>query len=452
MLMQCHGGMVPLEDGSASPILTIGSGPVGGMVGTQRLAAELGHRERHRHRHGRHELRRRDHRGPRAARSPPRRVLGKYTLQDPRRRGHLDRRGRRLDRLGRGALGHAARRPAQRELEPRARRATASAARSRRSPTPTSSSATSTPRRCSAPRARARSGPIATSPRQAIQRVAEPLGLSVTDAALGIAEIVDAKMANLLENVVVGRGFDPRDFTIFSFGGSGAIHAAGYARELGHLRGARSPARSRPCGAPSASRSSDIRHTQEGDVQLVSPIDAGELAGVYEGIEDGLLEQFGDGAATATSKPELKRYARMRYEWQRNELEVGVPTGALDDETLKAVTADFEERYEQRYGVGGAAARRALRDRQRAGGGVRADGHRRQGAPAERRAATTQKASRLVAFKRGEEPQETPGLRRHRRRRRRGDLRPGGHRPPDHRHRGAAGRGRDAHASAATSS
>src|SRR6202012_2988103 len=47
---------------------------------------------------------------------------------------------------------------------------------------------------------------------------------------------------------------------------------------------------------------------------------------------------------------EIRRFARMRYEWQRNELEVSVPAGALDGDVLESVTADFEQRYEQRYG------------------------------------------------------------------------------------------------------
>jgi N-methylhydantoinase A len=240
---------------------------------------------------------------------------------------------------------------------------------------------------------------------QAIRRVAEPLGLSVTDAALGIAEIVDAKMANLLENVVVGRGFDPRDFTIFSFGGSGAIHAAGYARELG-ISEVLIPGEVASVWSAFGIALSDIRHTQEADVQLVSPIDAGELQKVYEGIERGLLESFGsddgDGA-----KPELKRFARMRYEWQRNELEVTVPTGDLDDDTLTEVTAGFEERYEQRYG---SAA--LLPDARFEIVNVRSEASVPTGIDVQAQPPSGErdehKPSRRVAFKRGEEPQDTP--------------------------------------------
>ena len=40
--MQCHGGMVPLGIGADRPIFTIGSGPVGGLIGCARVCKELG--------------------------------------------------------------------------------------------------------------------------------------------------------------------------------------------------------------------------------------------------------------------------------------------------------------------------------------------------------------------------------------------------------------------------
>src|SRR5262249_40934771 len=41
-IMQCHGGMVPLGIGADRPIFTIGSGPVGGLIGCARVCEELG--------------------------------------------------------------------------------------------------------------------------------------------------------------------------------------------------------------------------------------------------------------------------------------------------------------------------------------------------------------------------------------------------------------------------
>ena len=65
------------------------------------------------------------------------------------------------------------------------------------------------------------------------QHIAKPLGLELSEAAMGIHRIADAQMLRALREVSTQRGRDPRDFTLVAFGGSGPVHAAGLARELG---------------------------------------------------------------------------------------------------------------------------------------------------------------------------------------------------------------------------
>ena len=68
------------------------------------------------------------------------------------------------------------------------------------------------------------------------EKIADPLGPSVTDAALGIHRVVTAQMAEGIRLVSVRQGFDPRDFTLLPLGGSGGIHACALAEELGIRR------------------------------------------------------------------------------------------------------------------------------------------------------------------------------------------------------------------------
>lgn len=65
------------------------------------------------------------------------------------------------------------------------------------------------------------------------QFIARPLGLSVTEAALGIHVIVNANMAQTLRRVSIKRGYDPREFTFVPFGGAGAVQAGRLAEEIG---------------------------------------------------------------------------------------------------------------------------------------------------------------------------------------------------------------------------
>lgn len=61
--------------------------------------------------------------------------------------------------------------------------------------------------------------------RRAVATVAEPLGLSVEDAAAGIIDIVNENMFGALRLVSIQQGYDPRDFALIAFGGAGPLHA-----------------------------------------------------------------------------------------------------------------------------------------------------------------------------------------------------------------------------------
>lgn len=67
----------------------------------------------------------------------------------------------------------------------------------------------------------------------AIERgVGEPLGLDLQAAARGIIDIINANMRNLIRQISVQQGHDPRDYALVAFGGGGPVHAVALAREL----------------------------------------------------------------------------------------------------------------------------------------------------------------------------------------------------------------------------
>ena len=65
------------------------------------------------------------------------------------------------------------------------------------------------------------------------EHVAQPLGISVEDAAHGIRAVANSAMSRAIRAVSVERGLDPRDFTVVAMGGNGGIHALDVARQLG---------------------------------------------------------------------------------------------------------------------------------------------------------------------------------------------------------------------------
>ncbi len=68
--------------------------------------------------------------------------------------------------------------------------------------------------------------------RNAVQELSDSLGLEMEETALGILKLANTIMAKALRIVTVERGHDPRDFTMYVFGGAGPLHGADLAKEL----------------------------------------------------------------------------------------------------------------------------------------------------------------------------------------------------------------------------
>ena len=70
----------------------------------------------------------------------------------------------------------------------------------------------------------------------AMQRLADSLGTSVHETALGVYRVANASMARALRRVTVKRGVDARSCSLIAFGGAGPMHAVALAREFGIAR------------------------------------------------------------------------------------------------------------------------------------------------------------------------------------------------------------------------
>ena len=193
----------------------------------------------------------------------------------------------------------------------------------------------------------------------AVQRIAKPLGLSLMEAASGIARIAEFKMADIIRKMTVEKGFDPRDFVLFAFGGAGAAHAGVFAYELG-VRKVVIPQKdiaSTWCAFGAAS--ADILHVYEQvDIQA-SPFDASRVNAGLDALERKANEQMDrDGIA----KPR-RRFAfslDMRHRGQINEVEVVLAGKRLHGVTTHALHRRFYQRYEQIFGRGSSYAEARL--------------------------------------------------------------------------------------------
>jgi N-methylhydantoinase A len=171
---------------------------------------------------------------------------------------------------------------------------------------------------------------------QAIRvRVAEPLGLSLHDAARGILAIADSNMVGAIRVVSVERGHDPRDFTLVPFGGAGPLHGCALAELLGVTRVLVPPAPGVLCaeGLLAAALKSEFSRT------LPRPDEWDAADAVFAALEQEANAWF-DTERVAADDRKTTRVALLRYEGQGSELAIVWPGGAA---AARVVFADAHQ-------------------------------------------------------------------------------------------------------------
>jgi N-methylhydantoinase A len=186
--------------------------------------------------------------------------------------------------------------------------------------------------------------------RAALARVGEPLGLSAEQTASAALRIVDNQMADAIRLVSVNQGLDPREFALYACGGAGAVHAAAIAGELG-IRRIVVPLSDLASGWSAFGVAGAEPLVVEDVAQpMREPFDPELLNGLWERLERDALARLvrqGVPAEQAT----LTRHADIRYSLQVNEVEVDAPGGSYDAGTVAELIVAFEAEYARRYGA-----------------------------------------------------------------------------------------------------
>jgi len=179
------------------------------------------------------------------------------------------------------------------------------------------------------------------------EKIARPLGLSVTDAAAGIISVVNAHMGRILRVVSVARGLDPRDFSLVAFGGAGPMHAADLAAELQIPRVIvpEAPGLFSALGLLWADLRADFGVTARRNVDAANaPFLQAQLDGL-EAEASAWLER----EAVVRARRRLVRSADMRYPLQNYEINVTLPPGRVSTTWLKRAREAFHAAHEQLY-------------------------------------------------------------------------------------------------------
>ncbi len=183
------------------------------------------------------------------------------------------------------------------------------------------------------------------------EKIAEPLGLSVEEAALGIYRIVCRNMIDAIRLGSISRGYDPREFALIAFGGAGAAFTAEIARELKIAKVVipRSPG----VGAAAGLLSTDIKYEYMVSCwSEMDQLDPGLASEKFQSMQqEGRRELLDDGFSDDDIR--YRYQADCRYAGQGYELLVDVPaeTDAADwkDQVVEAFHRAHERQYLRRF-------------------------------------------------------------------------------------------------------
>ncbi len=187
---------------------------------------------------------------------------------------------------------------------------------------------------------------------RAVGALGKQVGLEPEEAAAGILRINNAKAAELIRQQTVIRGYDPRDFIVYAYGGAGPLHAFNYARELG-VKGVVIPLGN---GASTLSAygcaTSNLVRYFESEQMCFYPFPLGELneqIALLEAEAQKSLDEMGNTAEDVS----LERFGLMRYrgQWLHN-LQMRLPAGTLGSLEVEQVVNDFRSTYDKLYGSG----------------------------------------------------------------------------------------------------
>lgn len=178
------------------------------------------------------------------------------------------------------------------------------------------------------------------------KKIAQPLALSIEEAAAAILTIANNKMAGAVRMVSISRGHDPRDFSLFAFGGAGPLHAVAIARELG-IPKVLIPARpgiTNALGCVVANVRQDFVNTINSPLDN---IDDATLADTFNTQRERGMQLIKDESVTIDNI-QCRYSADMQFIGQTHLLNVPVDS---PDVTREILQQRFEAVYQQRFHV-----------------------------------------------------------------------------------------------------
>lgn len=183
-------------------------------------------------------------------------------------------------------------------------------------------------------------------------KIAKPLGLSVEEAAFGIYRVAAAQITDLIHEITVERGLDPRDFVLHAFGGSCGMVCGMFGAELNVRKIVVPYTASVNCAFGLVS--ADIVHEYSTTTLLPVPSPAESINRIFEQMVARALRELKIEGFEG-DRVRLDWAVDMRYSRQVHEVTTQVRARTpMDEPAAEQLVADFEALYERKFGKGSA--------------------------------------------------------------------------------------------------
>jgi N-methylhydantoinase A len=188
-----------------------------------------------------------------------------------------------------------------------------------------------------------------------IAAIGKSIGLSTLEAAAGICRIVELQMADVIRKVTVEKGYDPRDFVLFAFGGAGPAHAGVFARELGVRKIVIPQRKAASTWCAFGAAAADVLHIFEHSEIMGMPVPAKRINERLDELTH-KASQLMKSENIAASRQRFEFSLDVRHKGQINEVEVLLPWNRMPPGYEPLLRKLFVDKYEKLYGRGSALA------------------------------------------------------------------------------------------------
>ena len=187
--------------------------------------------------------------------------------------------------------------------------------------------------------------------RAALERLAKRVGLSLTEVAWGIHDVVNENMASAARVHIAERGRDPRDYALLCTGGAGPVHAWGVAKKLGLAQVICPPAAGVASALGLLVAPARVDRVTTLGIRLDRDNPAA-LEAAFRRLEDEARAVMAD-TGLKLEMATVKRLADGRFLGQGFDLVVDLPAGPYDnsDESRRRLTGAFEAAYREKFAL-----------------------------------------------------------------------------------------------------